>query len=137
MDVFASNVNATVSAGSFVGTGSVVFSGILNPQGVTAQNWTPINSVANGSAPSFAQVSTVSGQYFPGSGERVFSTISNAGSQNSIDLSTLKEVCNAVIGGNGIFPDGPDTLLVYMLVPTGFPTIQQYSVNLFWSEAQA
>jgi len=134
MDVFA-----TASAGTStgVGLGNVVFSGILNPQGVTAQNWTPINSNANGSAPSFAQVSSVSGQYITGSGERIFSTICNAGSQNSIDLSTLKEVCNAVIGGNGIFPDGPDTLLVYMYVPTGFPSVSEYSINLFWSEAQA
>jgi len=134
MDVFATNSSGTSTG---VGIGNVVFSGILNPQGVTAQAWTPINSVINGSAPSFAQVSMVSGQYIAGSGERIFSTICNAGSQNSIDLSTLKEVCNAVIGGNGIFPDGPDTLLVYMFVPTGFPAISEYSTNLFWSEAQA
>jgi hypothetical protein len=120
-----------------VGQGSVVVSGILNPQGVGALAWTAINSVANGSQPSFAQVSSVTGNYISGSGERIFSTICNAGSQNSIDLSGLKEVCNGVIGGNGVFPDGPDTLLVQLNVPSGFPTITSYSVNLFWSEAQA
>jgi len=129
MDVFA---NAAT-----IGTGSIVVSGILNPSGVTATAWTAINSIANGSQPSFTQVSAVSGTYTPGSGERIFSTICNGGSQNSIDLSGLKEISNTIIGGNGFFPDGPDTLLVQLNVPTGFPTITTYSINLFWTEAQA
>jgi hypothetical protein len=122
---------------STVGSGSIIVSGILNPSGVSASSWVSINSSANGSQPSFAQVSAVSGTYTAGSGERIFSTISNAGSQNSIDLSGLKEISNTVIGGNGFFPDGPDTLLVQLAVPSSFPTITTYSVNLFWTEAQA
>jgi hypothetical protein len=129
LDVFA--------AAGTVGTGSIVVSGILNPSGVSATAWTAINSTANGSQPSFTQVSAVSGTYTAGSGERVFSTICNGGSQNSIDLSGLKEISNTIIGGNGFFPDGPDTLLVQLNVPTGFPTITNYSINLFWTEAQA
>jgi hypothetical protein len=118
-------------------------------------NWIAINSAGNGSQPSFAQVcnfgntaatnNTVGtaspaltvGTYVAGTGERVFSTINNAGTQNSIDLTGLKEICNSVIGGNNFFPDGPDTLLVQMTIPTGAPTITNYSVNLFWGEAQA
>jgi hypothetical protein len=76
------------------------------------------------------------GSYIPGSGERIFSTISNIG-QNSIDLSNLKEVCNGTIGGNQMFPDGPDTLLVRVTAPPNFPAIDSYSINLFWTEAQA
>jgi hypothetical protein len=129
MDVFA---NAAT-----IGTGSIVVSGILNPSGVSASAWTAINSSGNGSQPSFAQVSDVTGTYTAGSGERVFSTICNGGSQNSIDISGLKEISNTIIGGNGFFPDGPDTLLVQLNVPSGFPTITNYSVNLFWTEAQA
>jgi hypothetical protein len=129
LDVFA---NAAT-----IGTGSIVVSGILNPSGVSATSWTAINSTTNGSQPSFAQVSAVTGTYTAGSGERVFSTICNGGSQNSIDLSGLKEISNTIIGGNGFFPDGPDTLLVQLNVPAGFPTITSYSVNLFWTEAQA
>jgi hypothetical protein len=120
-------------------TGSLVVSGILNPSGLTVSggNWSAVNSTGNGSQPSFAQVSTTfSGSYVTGSGERIFSTISNNG-QNSIDLSGLKEISNTVIGGNQMFPDGPDTLLVQLSVPTGFPPINSYSVNLFWTEAQA
>jgi hypothetical protein len=132
------------------GAGNAVISGILNPSFSTtnvipAANWVAINSTANGSQPSFAQACTYSsisgtvGTYVSGSGERVFSTIANAGSQYSIDLTGLKEICNSVIGGNNFFPDGPDTLLLQLTVPTASAAgaITQYSVNLFWSEAQA
>ena len=134
-----------------LGLGSVIVSGILNPvfTSTSASNypvnagswsWTPINNFANGSQPSFAQISTTVSNsnytFVPGSGERVFSTISNAGSQNSIDLSGLKEICNGVIGGNNCFPDGPDTLLV-QITNVGSTAITLYSLNLFWGEAQA
>jgi hypothetical protein len=141
-----------VWAQSTAGAGSVVISGILNPVFTSTNQvtypviasgwlWTPINNSVNGSQPSFTQVSTTINngtnyQYVAGSGERVFSTISNAGSQNSIDLSGLKEVCNGVIGGNNCFPDGPDTLLI-QLTNVGSTAITAYSLNLFWGEAQA
>jgi hypothetical protein len=138
LDVFG-GAGSTANGSS----GSLVVSGILNPSGLSVSSWTPINSTGNGSQPSFAQVApgvgagnVITGTYTAGSGERIFSTISNNG-QNSIDLSNLKEVCNGVIGGNGFFPDGPDTLLVQLTVPTGFPPLATYSVNLFWTEAQA
>jgi hypothetical protein len=137
LDVFASNASTIVSTSNIVGTGSIIVSGILNPSGVSAAGWQAINSSGNGSQPSFAQVSAVNGTYTVGSGERVFSTICNAGTQNTIDLSGLKEISNTIIGGNGFFPDGPDTLLVQLSVPQNFPGINQYSVNLFWTEAQA
>jgi len=136
-----------VQNGSNVNVGNAVFSGVLNPSFTNGNltvpsSWQAINSSQNGSQPSFAQVYTGTpltalGAYVAGSGERVFSTICNSGSQYSIDLSGLKEMCNCSIGGNNFFPDGPDTLLVYISVPTGSPTITQYSVNLFWGEAQA
>lgn len=130
------------------GSGNIVVSGILNPSFATTNiipptSWTAINSAANGSQPSFAQVLSGSplsalGNYTAGSGERVFSTICNAGSQYSIDLSNLKEVCNSVIGGKNFFPDGPDTLLIqFTNTSASGGNITQYSLNLFWSEAQA
>jgi hypothetical protein len=124
----------TASVGS---SGSLIVAGVLNPSGLTATSWVDISSAANGSQPSFAQVATsFTGSYIAGSGERIFSTISN-NSQNFIDLESLKEVCNGTIGGNQMFPDGPDTLLVRASVPPNFPAIDSYSVNLFWTEAQA
>jgi hypothetical protein len=132
LDVFGGSKTAAVGS-----TGSLVVSGILNPSGLVPSSWSAVNSAVNGSQPSFAQVSTAfTGSYITGSGERIFSTISNNG-QNSIDLSNLKEVCNGTIGGNQMFPDGPDTLLVQISVPANFPAIDSYSVNLFWTEAQA
>jgi hypothetical protein len=132
LDVFGGSKTAAVGS-----TGSLIVSGILNPSGLVASSWTAVNSSGNGSQPSFAQVSTsFTGSYVTGSGERIFSTISNNG-QNSIDLSNLKEVCNGTIGGNQMFPDGPDTLLVQVSVPANFPAIDSYSINLFWTEAQA
>lgn len=133
--------------GSNTGTGSFVVSGILNPNFSSTNlvtNWVNINSTANGSQPSFAQIlptASVPSNYVTGSGERIFSTIGNAGQQYSIDLSNLKEIANGIIGGRNFFPDGPDTLLIQMTNtspqnPSPVP-INQYSINLFWSEAQA
>jgi len=139
LDVFGgSNVTQNATSGNYSGSiGSIIVSGILNPSGLSVGTWTAVNSAGQGSQPSFAQIGTnFSGTYTAGSGERIFSTICNNG-QNSIDLSNLKEICNGVIGGNSFFPDGPDTLLVQISVPTNFPPINSYSVNLFWTEAQA
>lgn len=132
LDVFGGSKTAAVGS-----SGSLVVSGILNPAGIIPAAWSAISAAANGSQPSFAQVATsFTGSYIAGSGERIFSTISNNG-QNSIDLANLKEVCNGTIGGNQMFPDGPDTLLVRVSVPANFPAIDSYSINLFWTEAQA
>lgn len=130
-----------------VGTGNIIVSGILNPSFtvtniVSPGSWESINLPGNGSQPSFAQVLYGNplanlGNYVSGSGERVFSTICNAGSQYSIDLSGLKEIANGLIGGKNFYPDGPDTLLIQIQVATGSAAITQYSLNLFWSEAQA
>jgi hypothetical protein len=112
--------------------------GYLNPTGVyfNPANWVNINSLTNGTQPSFAQ-------YYPGNaitgvpqpGERIFQTIVQAENQNNLDLSSLKELTNGCIGGNQPFPDGPDVLLIYCTnLTTTSATVQ---VNLFWSEAQA
>ena len=111
--------------------------GILNPTGLTINSslWTPVNTVSIGSQPSFAQIYTgVAGT--PAPGERIFSTIVQANNQNNLDLSGLKEMSNAIIGGNQPFPDGPDVLCIYItnLSATLTAGVQ---VNLFWTEAQA
>ena len=139
LDVWAQASNVSV--------GSIVVSGVLNPSFSTTNitvpsSWVAINSAANGSQPSFAQVYSGTplqnlGTYISGTGERVFSTICNAGSQYSIDLTGLKEICNGLIGGKNMFPDGPDTLLIQITVPANSVTVTNYSLNLFWSEAQA
>lgn len=111
--------------------------GVMNPQGFTNINWTPINSIQNQGQPSFCQVSnsfTYNGNYQ--GGERIFSTIAAGGATNVIDLTNLKELTGGVIGGPNFSPDGPDTLVLYA-GNAGTSNITNLIVNLFWSEAQA
>lgn len=77
----------------------------------------------------------LTGSYVPGTGERVFSTLAQYGSMNSLNLANLKEISNAVIGGNRIYPDGPDTLMI--LIQPLNTVLSNCVVNLYWSEAQA
>jgi hypothetical protein len=119
---------------------SVNVTGILNPAGINLSTvvWSNVNSTAFGSQPSFTQVGVggLNSGYIVGTGERIFSTIAPAGAQNTIDLSALKELSNTVIGGNGIFPDGPDTLMIqFTQLSTGSGVA--CALNLFWTEAQA
>ena len=112
-------------------------SGVLNPQGFTAVNWIAVNSAINQGQPSFCQVSnnfTYQGSYT--GGERILSTISAGGATNVIDLSSLKELTGGVIGGPNFFPDGPDTLVIY-IQNAGSSNVTNTIVNLFWAEAQA
>jgi hypothetical protein len=111
--------------------------GYLNASNVTfnTSSWISVNS--QGGQPSFAQI-------YPGNlitttpqpGERIFQTIVQGNNQNNLDLSALKEMTNAVIGGNQPFPDGPDVLTI--LIQNNSPGISgPIQVNLFWGEAQA
>ena len=120
--------------------GTVNVTGILNPSfsSTPSLQWTNVNSTGLGSQPSFTQVSvlgSIGTNYIGGSGERIFSTIAPTAAQNTIDLSALKELSNTVIGGNGIFPDGPDTLMIQLTSVNG--SVSACITNLFWTEAQA
>jgi len=119
--------------------GTLNIFGVLNPAGfdATTFTWLPINATAQGGQPSFTQYSTswTGGGWTVGSGERIFSMFCLGGIQNSIDLSSLKELSNTVIGGNRFFPDGPDTLMIAVQALNQNITTSSY--NLYWSEAQA
>ena len=122
------------------GTGCVLnIQGVLNPLGFTGSSftWNSINS--QGGQPSFAQYATmagVSGSWTVGSGERIFSMIASVvAGLNEIDLSDLKELSNTVPGGNQMFPDGPDTLMI--IATPYYANLTTALINLYWSEAQA
>jgi hypothetical protein len=119
--------------------GTLNILGVLNPSGFepTTFTWLPINSVAQGGQPSFTQYASAwtGGAYAAGSGERIFSMFCLGGIQNTIDLSSLKELSNTVIGGNRMYPDGPDTLMIAAGALNQNITTSSY--NLYWSEAQA
>ena len=52
-----------------------------------------------------------------------------------VDISTLFELSNSILGGDSIYPDGPDILTIAVSRLTGNPTLA--SAKLSWSEAQA
>lgn len=113
--------------------------GVLNPAGfeATTFNWLPINATAQGGQPSFTQYASswTGGAWSVGSGERIFSMFCIGNNQISIDLSSLKEISNTIIGGNRFYPDGPDTLMIAAGALNQNITTSSY--NLYWSEAQA
>jgi hypothetical protein len=113
--------------------------GVLNPAGfeATTFSWLPINATAQGGQPSFTQYASswTGGAWSVGSGERIFSMFCIGNNQISIDLSSLKEISNTIIGGNRFYPDGPDTLMIAAGALNQNITTSSY--NLYWSEAQA
>jgi hypothetical protein len=115
---------------------SVQVYGILNPGNIDASSltWAAVNSVALGSQPSFAQIST-STTTAATPGEQNFSTLGQPNGFSEIDLSQLKELTNSAIGGYSNFPDGPDVLAVVVKNLSG--SNATCNINLFWSEAQA
>ncbi len=115
---------------------SVQVYGILNPGNIDASTltWSAVNTVALGSQPSFAQIST-SSSVAATPGEQNFSTLGQPAGFSEIDLSNLKELTNSAIGGYSNYPDGPDVLAVVVKNLTA--TAASVNVNLFWSEAQA
>lgn len=53
----------------------------------------------------------------------------------TVDVSELFELSNSILGGNSVFPDGPDILTVAVARLTGSETLA--SAKLSWAEAQA
>ena len=53
----------------------------------------------------------------------------------TVDISELFEMSNSILGGDSVFPDGPDILTVAVSRLTGSTTLT--SAKLTWTEAQA
>jgi hypothetical protein len=53
----------------------------------------------------------------------------------TVDVSSLFEMSNSILGGDSIFPDGPDIITIAVARLTGNSTLT--SAKLTWSEAQA
>ena len=73
-------------------------------------------------------------------GTVIFSTQASAGSTN-FDISGLIDMGNSILGGDSVYPNGPD-LLTIAIQPTDTSTITQASPlvvtgKLSWSESQA
>ena len=117
--------------------GNLLVTAVLNGKPNTAKAWAPIGTGTS----SLAQIADYAG-----------TTVTVAGGEttggffvsttNSIDLSLVRDLGNAVLGGGstnsntGIYPDGPDTLTILV---TNVATSGSVDVvgRLSWTEAQA
>jgi hypothetical protein len=61
--------------------------------------------------------------------------VSGGEGTTTVDVSTLFELSNSILGGDSIFPDGPDILTIAVSRLTGNSTLT--SAKISWSEAQA
>jgi hypothetical protein len=106
---------------------------LLNPR-LNNLNFTGVD------APSLTQIvehtaaDTVSG------GVQVYNFRGSGGASGSegsttVDVSSLFELSNSILGGDSIYPDGPDILTIAVARLTGNSTLT--SAKLSWSEAQA
>jgi hypothetical protein len=91
-------------------------------------------------APSLTQIVEHTASDTVSGGVQVYNFLASAGSASSdstttVDVSTLFELSNSILGGDSIFPDGPDILTIAVSRLTGSPTLS--AVKLSWSEAQA
>jgi len=124
-------------------SGEVVVEGILNPGNFSDATWSSFNSTADGGQPSFAQyadkgdITWTNGTYAH-PGEVVFAFVANASRADALvttlELDQLKQMDGAPIGGDFMFPDGPDILCVNVFCKSGDV---KGTVMLRWSEAQA
>ena len=121
--------------------GAVIVEGVLNPRNYSSATWFALNTESVGGQPSFAQVATTV-VYTSGTaalpGEQVFAYTAPSATDGSVDgaldLTKLKELTGAPLGGDYKFPDGPDILAINVRTTTGTATGH---ILLRWSEAQA
>ena len=131
------------SGGFFSNVGEIRVQGILNPRNFESATWKSLNGVNDGGQPSFAQVADLgditwdNGTYAQ-PGEAIFSFVaasSNSGaSVTGSDLTKLKEMSGAPLGGDFQYPDGPDILAINISMVFGST---KASCFLRWIEAQA
>lgn len=133
-------VAVAVSAGTT--PGAVIVEGVLNPKNFVSAVWAPLNVESVGGQPSLAQISgtiTWSGATtFAIPGEQVFAfaapSTTTGAVNDSLNLSQLKELTGAPLGGDFKYPDGSDILAINVRLTAGTASGH---VLLRWSEAQA
>jgi hypothetical protein len=106
---------------------------LLNPR-LNNLNFQGVDSPSLTQVVEHTSADTVSG------GVQVYNFRASGGSGGSeqattVDVSELFELSNSILGGDSIFPDGPDILTVAVSRLTGSSTLT--SAKLTWSEAQA
>ena len=132
-------VGASVSGGT--NPGACIVEGVLNPKNFSTATWLPLNTEAQGGQPSLAQVAqtiTWTSGTFAVPGEQVFAfaapSIASGAVNDRLDLSELKELTGAPLGGDFQYPDGSDILAINVRLTAGTGSGH---ILLRWSEAQA
>lgn len=132
-------VGVAVSGGT--NPGACVVEGVLNPKNFSSATWLPLNTESVGGQPSLAQVATTvtwSSGTVAVPGEQVFAFAAPSTASGSVndrlDLSELKELTGAPLGGDFQYPDGSDILAINVRLTSGTGSGH---VLLRWSEAQA
>ncbi len=133
------SVGVTMSAGT--SSGAVIVEGVLNPKNFSSATWLPLNVESVGGQPSLAQVAqavTWSSGTFALPGEQVFAyagpSVTAGAVGERLDLSELKELTGAPLGGDFKYPDGSDVLAINVRLTSGTGSGH---ILLRWSEAQA
>jgi hypothetical protein len=91
-------------------------------------------------APSLTQIIQHTGNDTVSGGTQVYNFRAGGGAggtdlATSVSITELFELSNSILGGDSVFPDGPDILTVAVSRLTGSAT--QSSAKLTWTEAQA
>ena len=87
-------------------------------------------------SPSLTQVVEHTAQDTVSGGVQVYNFRAAGGNiENTVDVASLFELSNSILGGGSIFPDGPDIITIAVARLTGNTT--RTSAKLSWSEAQA
>jgi hypothetical protein len=97
-------------------------------------NFSPVIS------PSLTQIIQHTGNDTISGGTQVYNFRASGGASGtdlstSVDVSELFELSNSILGGDSVYPDGPDILTIAVARLTGNAT--QTSAKLTWTEAQA
>ena len=103
--------------------------------GITGGFTSSLAQIAANTAPS----ATISG------GESVAAAFTNTGGTSNLDLSSVRDLGNSILGGGtsaavpsgqaNLYPDGPDVL--YVVATNILPTANTIVARLSWKEAQA
>ena len=92
-------------------------------------SFTPVDS------PSLVEIVEHTPQDTISGGVQVYNFQSEGQSTTNLDLDKLFELSNSILGGDNVFPDGPDIITIAVSRLTGNPT--RTSAKLSWLEAQA
>jgi hypothetical protein len=122
---------------------NVLIQAVLNGVPSTSTTWTnAVGNATNRVNSSLAQIADYSGGSTTITGGEVTAGFFVGSGANSIDLTQVRDLGNAILGGGGstsreqIYPDGPDTLTITATNIRGSGDVEIFG-RLSWTEAQA